>query len=102
MTDTRPVRAFACAFEAIVSVSEPSPWPEVGDTWSHVASLDAVQLHSRAALTVTFARPPAADTVGADEARVVWQRNAAGPVSSLTLVAPQAMVRSASPAEMLE
>jgi hypothetical protein len=68
---TAAVRGLGCPLTAAESVNDPSPWPEVGDTCSHDASLDAVQLHSRAAVTGTFTRPPAAGIGGTDEPREV-------------------------------
>src|SRR4051794_26672508 len=89
------LRGAPCVFAAMLSVTADSPWPVVGETLTHDASLEAVQLHSRAALTVTFTLPPDAGTAAGGAAIEVWHRTAAGPASSLMLVEPHAVAREA-------
>jgi hypothetical protein len=63
LTTTAAERAAAWGFDWIVATRAESPWPEAGETLIHDASLDAVQLHSRAAPTVTLTVPPVAGTL---------------------------------------
>jgi hypothetical protein len=81
LTTSAALRVVDCVFAAAVMVTDDSPWPELGLTCSQDAVLDADQLHSRAALTVTLTPPPDAGNVGAGLPSDVWQRTAAGPVS---------------------
>ena len=77
-----------------------SPWPVDGETWTQDASAAALQLHSRAAVTLTFTRPPDAATLGAGVEKPVWHRTAPGAVSVLTLVPPHATARIVRTVEM--
>jgi hypothetical protein len=70
LTVTEPDLAAGWELALAVTVTEPSPWPERGDTCNHDASLAAVQLHSRAAVTLIVAPPPPAGNGAPDEATV--------------------------------
>ena len=65
LTTTIAERLAACGFDAIVATTDESPCPDAGDTFTHEALLDAVQLHSRLAPTVTLTVPPLAGTLDA-------------------------------------
>jgi hypothetical protein len=60
LTTTAPVRERPSGFAATISVIDASPCPLAGLTCTHGASLDALHVHSRAALTVRVTRLPAA------------------------------------------
>jgi hypothetical protein len=70
LTVTEPDLAAGWELALAVTVTEPSPWPERGDTCNQDASLAAVQLHSRAAVTLIVAPPPPAGNGAPDEATV--------------------------------
>ncbi len=71
----------------------------MGDTWIQLASLAALQEHSRSETIGTSRRAPVA---GADAGVVsaATQRTESGPVSSVTVVAPQPAMSTASTVEL--
>jgi hypothetical protein len=82
------------SFAAAVIVIEASPCPDAGDTVAHVESEDAVQLHSRSALTAAVMAPPLAGRVFPGALTDVAHRTAPGPVTWVTLVAPHPTIRN--------
>jgi hypothetical protein len=59
-TKITAVRAFPAGLADTFTVIGASPWPLEGLTEAHDVSLDAVHVHSRAAMTVRVTRLPAA------------------------------------------
>jgi hypothetical protein len=90
-TRTTPRRVVCSALAAMTSVTSDSPSPAPGETCSQAASVAAVHEHSRAAVTTTLVRPPAAGNVDGVPASAVLQRaSGVGPDNSVTLVPLQA------------
>ncbi len=95
LTRMSPERGVAAALGETRTVRVPAPWPEDGLTTAQLASLLAVQPHSRAALTETLTCAPSAGTDVGTPDTVVWHFGAAGPTSCADPL-PHATARSAA------
>lgn len=89
LTTMAAERPTAAAFSATITVSEASPWPDVGATRTHDASLAAVHGHSRLVVTFASRRPPKGATEAGRPVSEVWHRCALGPVTSVMWRSPQ-------------
>ena len=83
-----PARATGVSLAATATVTDPSPWPVAGLSFTHETSVVTLHEHSRSAVTVACTFVPVAGSVTGNPLKLVAHFTGLGPVVVLTELPP--------------
>ena len=83
-----PARATGLSLAATATVTDPSPWPVAGLSFTHETSVVTLHEHSRSAVTVACTFVPVAGSVTGNPLKLVAHFTGLGPVVVLTELPP--------------